>query len=145
MRIENKTNHPSTKGANRSIRDRTVMGYVLSLMCLVIIGIFSLAMAAPSTMRITIGTFSPYYSPELVHVGTGIPISWENPTATIHSITHDGCKGGEQCAFDSGAIGPNRTFTVDQLTPGHYPYHCTFHPIMRGTLVVKDPQVASDT
>ncbi len=94
------------------------------------------ASAATSTFRITLNTFSPYYSPKYVQIGAGTPISWENPTADIHSITHDGCISGEQCDFDSGPIGPNRTFTVKHLPPGYYPYHCSFHPIMRGTLVV---------
>ena len=103
------------------------------------------AHAAPSMLRITISTFSPYYSPRVVQIGTGTPISWENPTATLHSITHDGCKDGEMCAFDSGAIGPNRTFTVAHLPPGNYPYHCSFHPIMRGVVVVLESSFPSET
>ena len=115
---------------------------------LLMVGMFlmvSFANAAPSTLRITISTFSPYYSPKLVQIGTDTPISWENPTATLHSITHDGCKTGERCAFDSGAIGPNRTFTVHDLPPGYYPYHCSFHPIMRGVLVVLESGIPSET
>jgi plastocyanin len=111
-------------------------------------GIFlmaSFAIAAPSPLRITIATFAPYYSPKIVHIGTGTPISWENPTADLHSITHDGCKSGKGCAFDSGAIGPNRTFTVQHLPPGYYSYHCSFHPIMRGTLVVLESDSPSET
>lgn len=109
-------------------------GLVLLMIGMLLMGSF--ATAAPSTIRITISTFSPYYSPKSVQVGTGTPIYWENPTLDIHSITHDGCRAGERCAFDSGAIGPNRTFTVQHLPPGYYPYHCSFHPIMRGVVVV---------
>ncbi len=105
----------------------------------------SFAMAAPSTLRIIIGTFAPYYSPTTVHIGTGIPISWDNPTADLHSITHDGCMTGEGCAFDSGPLGPNGTFTVRQLPPGSYSYHCSFHPIMRGVLVVVESDSYSET
>lgn len=107
--------------------------------------ISSFSAAAPLTLRITIGTFSPHYSPELVHIGTGTPISWVNRTSTLHSITHDGCTNGGRCAFDSGAIGPNRTFTIDHLPPGYYPYHCTFHPIMRGVLVVLESGLSSES
>jgi len=115
---------------------------------LLMVGMFlmaSLAVAAPSPLRITIGTFAPYYSPTFVHIGTGIPISWDNPTADLHSITHDGCKRGERCAFDSGPLGPNGTFTVPQLPPGSYSYHCSFHPIMRGVLVVVESDSSSET
>lgn len=104
-----------------------------------------LAIAAPSAFRIIIGTFSPYYSPNVVHIGAGTSVSWENPTLDLHSITHDGCKTGERCAFDSGPLGPNGTFTVRHLPPGHYPYHCSFHPIMRGTLVVTEPHPSNET
>lgn len=103
-----------------------------------LLALMSLALAAPSTFRITIGTFAPYYSPTYVRIYTGTPISWDNPTAALHSITHDDCQNGAQCAFDSGPLGPNGSFTVHRLSPGSYSYHCTFHPIMRGVLVVQD-------
>ena len=121
--------------------------FVLLIVCLFLIA--PVAMAAnsvtPSSLRIILGTFSPYYSPKFVHIRTGTPISWENPTADLHSITHDGCKTGERCAFDSGPLGPNRTFTLRHLPPGHYPYHCSFHAIMQGTLVVTESDTPSET
>ena len=117
----------------------------LGLLLISLLVISPLAVAAPSAFRITVGTFFPYYSPELVHVGTGTPISWENPTSDLHSITHDGCKSGEHCAFDSGPLGPNGTFTVRHLPPGYYPYHCSFHPIMRGILVVTESDTTNET
>ena len=62
--------------------------------------------------------------------------SLENPTGTHHTITHDGCLGPGACAFDSGSIGPDGTFEISGLPPGLYSYHCTLHPIMRGTVVI---------
>jgi hypothetical protein len=118
-------------------------GFVLLLVSLFLIGPF--AIAAPSTLRIILGTFSPYYSPKIVHIGTGTSVSWENPTSDLHTITHDGCKAGERCAFDSGPLGPNGTFTVRHLPPGYYPYHCSFHPIMQGNLVVTEADTSSET
>lgn len=117
-----------------------IEGSVLLMIIIALIASF----ASASTMQITLKTFSPYYSPKFVQIGAGTPIAWENPTADIHSITHDGCRGGEQCAFDSGAIGPNRTFTVDHLPPGYYPYHCSFHPIMQGALIVLESTNTSE-
>jgi len=129
--------HPFADTPVKITRSVTLMAAI------VLIGSF--ATAAPSTLRITIETFAPYYSPKIVHIGTGTIISWENPTSTLHSITHDGCKESENCAFDSGAIGPNRTFTVHHLSPGIYSYHCSFHPIMRGALVVLESDSSSET
>lgn len=120
-----------------------IRGLILMMVGTFLLGSF--ASAAPTTLRITISTFSPHYSPELVHIGTGTPISWENRTSTLHSITHDGCTTGQRCAFDSGPIGPNQTFQIDHLPPGSYPYHCTFHPIMRGVLVVLESDLSSES
>jgi len=133
------------------MRKRTLLSQQLIRggLVLLMVGIFlmgSFAVASPSTsLRITIGTFTPYYSPTLVHIGTGTPISWDNPTADLHSITHDGCKTGERCAFDSWPLGPNGTFTVRHLPPGSYSYHCSFHPIMQGVLVVVESGSSSVT
>ena len=123
---------------------------VLARRCLAILMVnislmVSLASAAPSHLTITMSTFFPYYSPKSVQIRSGASISWENPTADLHSITHDACRTPGPCAFDSGAIGPNRTFTLNQLPPGHYPYHCSFHPIMRGTLVVIESDTSNET
>jgi plastocyanin len=132
------------------IQKRTLLSQQLIRggLVLLMVGIFlmsSFAIGAPSALRITIGTFAPYYSPTFVHIGKGTPISWDNPTADLHSITHDECKTGERCAFDSGPLGPNGTFTVRHLPPGSYSYHCSFHPIMRGVLVVVESGSSSET
>ena len=120
-------------------------GPVFIFLMVSLLMINSFALAVPSTLRITIGTFAPYYSPTLVHINTGTPVSWNNPTAALHSITHDECKNGPRCAFDSGPLGPKGTYTVHQLPPGSYSYHCTFHPIMRGVLVVRDSENPRET
>ena len=80
-----------------------------------------------------------------LEVRTGTTISWENPTSNLHSITEDGCRRNETCAFDSGPIGPNQTFTLVQLPPGQYSYHCSYHPIMRGVLVVVEQGLPEET
>lgn len=136
---------------NKSIRSKQGVRYgnlkggsfVLLLASVLLIN--PITLGASSTLRITLGTFAPYYSPNFVHIKTGTPISWENPTYDLHTITHDGCQAGERCAFDSGPLGPNGTFTVRHLPPGNYPYHCSFHPIMQGTLVVTEPKSSSET
>ncbi len=122
---------------------RGSLGILLSSMF--VMATLAPAVSSPVPLRITIGTFFPYYSPSTVRIGFGTPIFWENPTADLHSITHDACRTHELCAFDSGALGPNRTFTLNQLPPGYYPYYCTFHPIMRGVLVVHEPDPSGET
>ncbi len=105
----------------------------------------SLVVATPSSFRIQIDGLSPYYSPRAAQVNVGTVIWWENPTATHHTITHDGCKDGGYCAFDSGAIAPKGKFSLYYLAPGKYSYHCTLHPIMRGIVVVHDDGMIQET
>jgi plastocyanin len=49
---------------------------------------------------------------------------------TIHSIVAD------DLSFLSGNIIPGRTFEEPFATAGTYPYHCSIHPTMRGTITV---------
>jgi plastocyanin len=96
--------------------------------------------ATPPQFQIIIESGSPYYLPASAKVPTDSAIRWENPTASPHTITHDGCLTEEgPCVFDSGAIPPNGGYTLPGLPPGSYPYHCRLHPIMRGILTVTEP------
>ena len=95
--------------------------------------------AMPSASHIMIEDGSPYFAPAKATVISGSPISWENPTPTDHTVTHNGCiEDGTPCLFDSGIIAPGGQFSVPGLPPGRYPYHCRIHPIMRGMLIVTD-------
>lgn len=96
-----------------------------------------MAMASPLPYQISIEGWSPYFLPKTAQVEMGRPIVWRNPTATVHTITHDGCGGGVHCAFDSGAIPPDGRFELPSLPAGVYTYHCTLHPVMRGVLLVQ--------
>ncbi|OGX11976.1 MAG: hypothetical protein A3K11_09460 [Nitrospirae bacterium RIFCSPLOWO2_12_FULL_63_8] len=94
--------------------------------------------ATPPHFKITIENGSPYFFPPAATVTTGTPIRWDNPTPTEHTITHDGCVSDGPCAFDSGMMMPGEGYVLPGLPPGHYPYHCRIHPIMRGTVTVSD-------
>jgi plastocyanin len=99
---------------------------------------FTRAASHPS-FRIILESVSPYYKPASATVMIGTAIRWENPTATYHTITHDGCITGGRCLFDSGSIPPDGSYTIPALPPGRYPYQCRLHPIMRGVLTVVEP------
>jgi len=119
--------------------------WLRKLMVLGLILAASVTFAAPSLFRIQMESWSPYYLPEAASVGVGIVVRWENPTATYHTVTHDGCQQGGSCLFDSGAIPPSGVYELPELPPGNYPYHCTLHPIMRGVLVVTDVPAPAET
>jgi plastocyanin len=95
--------------------------------------------ATPPYTAIIIDSGSPYFVPKSATVSTGAPIRWENPTPTEHTITHVAClEDGKGCAFDSGIVLPNDTYTHPGLAPGKYQYLCRIHPIMHGTIIVTD-------
>lgn len=86
--------------------------------------------ASPAT-EITIKNFA--FSPDTVTVKRGTPIRFVNADTMNHTATSD--KPG----FDSGMLGSGQSFTLDTgtLVPGSYPYHCSPHPDMRGTLIIE--------
>ncbi|MFQ5991474.1 MAG: hypothetical protein ACE5NA_03455 [Nitrospiraceae bacterium] len=92
----------------------------------------------PESEPIIMENVSPYYRPEVATRIADSPILWVNPTASPHSVRHNGCLSRGPCAFDSGAVMPEGTYMIQGLPPGRYPYHCELHPIMRGELIVKD-------
>lgn len=104
------------------------------------VGVSSFASIVP--FQITMEGQAPYYDPFQAVVPAETPIKWENPTASPHTIRHDGCVAGSRCAFDSGAVPPDGSYVIPGLAPGRYPYHCAIHPIMRGELVIRDPVAA---
>lgn len=99
----------------------------------------TLSIALPPQTRIVIESGSPYFVPVKAYVTPWASIRWENPTPTHHTITHDGCvEDGATCAFESGTVEPNGTYTLPGLPAGRYSYHCRLHPIMRGVLTVTE-------
>ncbi len=77
-------------------------------------------------------TTSLYYSPQTITVVIGVnnTITWINNDNAVHTVTDTG-------VFDSGFIQPGQSWSYTFTTPGTYQYHCTIHPWMTGTVIVK--------
>jgi plastocyanin len=71
------------------------------------------------------------FSPASATLTVGAPVAWTNTTSVPHTATSD------DGAFDTSTVNPGQTATITFATPGTYPYHCSFHPDMHGTIVVK--------
>jgi plastocyanin len=80
-----------------------------------------------SATAITIKDFT-FTTPASVSPGATVTV--HNMDGLEHTVTAD---GGD---FDSPAPAGNSTFTAP-TKPGSYPFHCSIHPEMHGTLVVK--------
>ncbi|MBS2539946.1 cupredoxin domain-containing protein, partial [Catenulispora sp. NF23] len=87
---------------------------------------------APTTAaaaQITIDNFA--FSPANLTVHPGQSVTVVNHDSVTHTLTAAGGK------FDTGDINPGKsaTFTAP-ATPGSYPYVCSIHASMHGTLTV---------
>jgi plastocyanin len=65
-----------------------------------------------------------------VTVKKGDKVVWQNKDIVPHTVTAAG-------KFDSGEIKANGSWTWTAQAPGRYDYTCTYHPTMKGALVVQ--------
>jgi plastocyanin len=70
------------------------------------------------------------YNPSTITVNAGTTVKWTNKDAVTHTVT------STTGLFDSGNIGNGDIYTHQFGTSGSYPYTCTLHPAMSGTVVV---------
>jgi plastocyanin len=69
------------------------------------------------------------YVPADVNVAVGTTVTWRNTDSVSHTSTSD--------AWNSGIVAPGGQFSFAFQTAGTFPYHCTIHPGMTGTVVVR--------
>lgn len=84
---------------------------------------------SPSSNTVTIANLK--YAPASLTVKAGEKVTWLNNDSVSHTVTFD------DSVFDSGVLGNGDSATYTFETPGTYTYHCTIHPSMKGTVVVK--------
>lgn len=92
------------------------------------------ASASPSgsqQTRIVIKDFA--FMPSTLTVAPGAKVTVANEDSTTHTVTATDTK-----SFDTGNIDANRTVTFTAPSKsGTYPYKCTIHPNMKGSLTVR--------
>lgn len=69
------------------------------------------------------------FVPAALTVRAGDKVVWLNKDPYPHTATAKG-------VFDSGSIAAGQSWKYTASKPGEYPYVCTFHPNMKGTLRV---------
>jgi plastocyanin len=82
------------------------------------------------TRTVSIQNFS--FKPGKVTVKRGTKVRWINKDSTAHTATANNGR-----SFDSGRLGPGKSYTHTFKRAGKKPYHCEIHPDMRGSVVVK--------
>lgn len=90
------------------------------------------AATAPTTSgsgnEVTISNYS--FGPTTLTVKVGTTVKWTNQDTVAHTVTSDGG------VFDSGNLPQGQSFSYTFATVGTFPYHCTYHAMMTGTIVV---------
>jgi len=91
------------------------------------------SLVAGVPVNILSGSETSYFSPSSITVVVGInnTVTWTNDDVGTHTVTAD------NEAFDSGYMDPGQSWNYTFTTPGTYTYHCTLHPWMKGTVIVK--------
>jgi plastocyanin len=87
------------------------------------------AAAGADTVRIVIRN-NAYLTTNL-SVAPGTTVLWVNEDQLQHTVTAD------DGSYDSGMIDPQRTWARTFEQAGTFTYHCTPHPFMKGTVVVR--------
>ena len=87
--------------------------------------------AAPATVEVKIDNFS--FGPATVTVAVGTMVTWTNRDDIPHTIVST----DDPKAFKSKVLDTDEKFSYTFAKPGTYPYFCSVHPKMTGTVVVK--------
>jgi plastocyanin len=75
------------------------------------------------------------YNPNRIEINVGDTVTWINDDSSPHTVT-----SSNDSAFDSDVLmrGETFSFTIDK--EGEYPYFCTLHPSMVGTVIATASQ-----
>jgi plastocyanin len=122
------------------VRVRLVALILSSFAVLVLAGS---AVAAGASVRISESNNRYAFGPTKVFVNVGQAVTWTNGSDAPHTVTSN---SGTELA--SSNINAGATFKHTFSATGTFPYHCTIHTYMKGSVVVLAAGVtppASDT
>jgi plastocyanin len=71
------------------------------------------------------------FVPNPITFAVGTNLTWSNTDTTTHDMVSD------TGLWDSGRIAPGSTFAFTFQSKGTFPYHCSIHPGMVGSVVVQ--------
>jgi plastocyanin len=82
---------------------------------------------APGIVKVVIHNMK--FNPPTVEVKRGNAVEWQNDDLTPHTAT--------SASFDSASIEPDKSWSYTFTEPDNVSYACTFHPEMKGTIIVR--------
>jgi plastocyanin len=125
---------------------RTPVPVVLLVLALLAFALFALGCGSSTTTTTTaagVGTTTPAaaanavtiagsaFSPASITVKVGDAVTWTNNDSVSHTVTAD------DNSFASSNLANGAAFSFTFTKAGSFPYHCSIHPSMTGTVVVQ--------
>jgi len=106
----------------------------LAPIALIILGLTALGLggplaAAPDADRIVIDQF--IFQPTTLTIKAGSTVTWQNEDEEPHTVV------SASGLFRSAALDTHEQFSFTFSKPGTYPFVCSIHPQMIGTIVVQ--------
>jgi plastocyanin len=112
----------------------------IGVLALLLVAVFSLAVvkgetahpaaqSAANVVAVKIDNFS--FGPQAITVAAGTKITWTNRDDIPHTVV------STEGVFKSKVLDTDESFSFTFDKPGTYPYFCSVHPKMTGTVVVK--------
>lgn len=83
----------------------------------------------PASMNVSIQSFS--FVKDNMTIAIGTTVRWTNNDTVTHTVTSD------NNMFASPDLSPGQSFEYTFNTEGTFTYHCSIHPMMTGTIIVK--------
>lgn len=88
---------------------------------------------APSASPVMVFIRNSIYYPSSLTVKAGTVVTWRNDDVQLsHTVT------STTGAFDSHNLDRGVVYSFTFTKPGKYPYTCTYHPFMKGMVIVTD-------
>ncbi len=84
--------------------------------------------ASPNVIEVVMQNMQ--FSPATVEIKKGDAVEWKNDDITPHTAT-------SSSFGDSGPLGSGQSWRHTFTETGNLPYACTFHPNMKGVVIVK--------
>jgi plastocyanin len=84
-----------------------------------------------NVVSIVANSVSNSYNPNPIEIKVGEIVTWINDNSSPHTVT-----SSNDSTFDSDVLRRGETFSFTFDKEGEYPYFCTLHPSMTGTVVV---------
>jgi plastocyanin len=87
--------------------------------------------AATATATTSVSMRNVAFNPACILVAPGATVTWTNQDTMTHTVTAD------DGSYQSGNVVVGQAYTHQYVTAGTYPYHCSIHPGMVGTVIVQ--------